>query len=356
MSAATRNLSQISLKRLCYSACLVVPPFGALATLQAFATDITIGSPVNGSKISSPVLIRAHNVGCDGLSPTAFGYSVDKGSGLTPGETAYDIDVTNDPIPAGTHTIYFKSWTSRGECPVVSTQFTVAATASSGIPSYAIASGDLDALNTWTEIHDGGTPGKSKGSTAYPVNTPLYDDAREFFMSYSAKAGERWATDVAKDPTTTYFALDTYVLLANPAQVLNLELDINHTTADGNTVILGTQCSGVTKSWEYAWTALPHLDHWWSTNLKCDPETWTANVWHHVQIGMHHDANGMVTHDWVTLDGVTSYFENATRQSSHFMDWERGIIDTQFQIEGSSATTGSLTAYAHKLTVYRWQP
>jgi hypothetical protein len=70
---------------------------------------------------------------------------------------------------------------------------------------------------------------------------------------------------------------------------------------------------------------------------------------------MHHDPTGIVTHDWVTLDGVTNNFEDATRQSSHFMDWQRGIVQTQFQIEGTNATTGTVTAYAHKLTVYRWQ-
>jgi hypothetical protein len=243
----------------------------ALVPAQAPASDVTVASPVNGSKTSSPVLIRAHTTGCNGFAPTAFGYSVDDSKSLQLGETAYDIDVTNDPIPAGPHTVHFKSWTTRGNCPTVSTAFTVVASSPSGIPPNAISSGDLDSSGGWSEIHDGGTPGKSKGTTSYPVTTPLYDDARKFYMTYSARAGERWATDIAVDKVSTYFVLDAYVMLANPSQVLNLELDVNHTTADDNTVILGTQCSGVTKTWEYAWTALPHLDHWWSTKLASRP-------------------------------------------------------------------------------------
>jgi len=326
----------------------------AIAAPRANAANITVGSPVNGSNISSPVLIRAHNIGCNGLPPTAFGYSIDGSSGLVPGETAFDIDDPNDPIAAGTHTIYFKAWTTRGLCPVVSATFTVGATSVIGIPASAISSGDLDTSIGWYEGHDGGTPGKSTGSTAYPVITTVYDDARQFNMTYSDRAGERWATYVGADTRSTHFVLDTYVLLPNPSQVLNLEMDVDQTLANGNTVILGTQCSAVTTSWEYAWTVGPHLDHWWSTNLPCNPQLWAANVWHHIQIGMHHDSKGVVTHDWVTLDGVTNTFANGTRMSSHFAHWAPGVTNTQFQIEGSSPSTGTVTAYAHKLTIYRW--
>src|SRR5882757_5048255 len=38
----------------------------------------------------------------------------------------------------------------------------------------------------------------------------------------------------------------------------------------------------------------------------CDPRKWAPNVWHHILIGMHRDANGVVTHDWVNFDGTAS--------------------------------------------------
>jgi len=73
-----------------------------------------------------------------------------------------------------------------------------------------------------------------------------------------------------------------------------------------------------------------------------------------VQIGEHHDALGNVTHDWLILDGVYTPFEDATLPSVQNRHWGIGDINTQFQIEGSSLSSGSVTAYVHNVTVYRW--
>jgi hypothetical protein len=324
--------------------------------LPANASDITVGSPVNGSRISRSALIRAHNVGCNGQFPTAFGLSIDDADGIVKGESPYDIDFTTEAIPPGTHTIYFKSWTQSGACPVVASTFMVDATddaTAPSIPSNAVSSGDLDGSSKWTEDHDGGTPGKSKGTTQYPSKTPSYDDAREFHMTYSDEAGERWSNTFTKDSVSTHFVLDTYVYLPNPSQVKNVELDINQVTSNGETIILSTQCSGENGSWEYGDTVGKH-DHWKSTNIKCNPKNWTANVWHHIQIGEHRDTDGFVTHDWVTFDGQYNAFENATLESAHFLDWGSGDLNTQFQIEGANAGSGTVTAYIHKFTIYRW--
>jgi hypothetical protein len=331
---------------------------GLVLSPAAFASDITVGSPVNGVSVTSPVLVRAHNIGCDGVPPSSFGYSIDNATGLVLGETAYDIDVTAQPIPAGTHTIHFKSWTSRGECPTVNTAFTVGGTGggapTSGIPKGAISSGDLDRSDRWNEEHDGGTPGKSKGSMVYPATTPLYDDARKFYMTYTDRAGERWSDTFEGDTeASNYFVVDTYVLLPNPSEVLNLEIDLNQVLANGQTVILSTQCAGTVGQWEYGYT-VGKLDHWWADGIKCNPRDWKANVWHHIQIGEHRDANGFVTHDYVIFDGVESPFKNGTKESAHFLGWGKGELNVQFQIEGTSGGSGVVTAYIHNLTVYRW--
>jgi hypothetical protein len=222
------------------------------------------------------------------------------------------------------------------------------------IPPDATSSGDLDSSN-WSEDHDGGTPGHSKGSTNYPAaDLPDYSDAREFHMTYTDRAGERWSNTFTRDdPNSTHFVLDTYVYLPNPSEAMNLELDINQVIENGETIILSTQCSGKEGHWEYGDTVGKH-DHWKSTNIQCNPENWTANVWHHVQIGEHRDEGGMVTHDWVAVDGVYSAFDNATLESAHFLGWAPGQINTQFQIEGSSFSSGKVTAYVHNFTVYRW--
>src|ERR1700753_362307 len=104
---------------------------GLLFIPPAFAADITVASPVNGTTVPSPVWVRAHNVGCDGLSPTAFGYSVDNSSTLTKGVNVNDIDTTT-AMAAGSHTIHYKAWTSKGICTVVSTTFKVAGGSSAG--------------------------------------------------------------------------------------------------------------------------------------------------------------------------------------------------------------------------------
>jgi hypothetical protein len=337
---------------------LLAVPVGVMLSSQAFASDVTVASPVNGAKVSSPVLVRAHNVGCDGVPPSSFGYSIDDASGLVKGETAFDIDVTAQAVPSGTHTIHFKSWTSHAECPTVNSTFTVGGTSNppvTGIPSYAASSGDLDGSDKWTEEHDGGTPGKSKGSTVYPSSTPLYDDARKFYMTYSDQAGERWSNTFTHDAQSTYFVLDTYILLPNPSEVKNVELDLNQVTSNGETIILSTQCSGEIGQWEYGDTVGSH-DHWKSSGIKCNPAEWKANVWHHIQIGEHRETNGFVTHDYVTIDGVKSLFKNATLESAHFLNWGAADLNTQFQIEGASSGSGTVTAYIHKFTIYHWTP
>jgi hypothetical protein len=203
------------------------------------------------------------------------------------------------------------------------------------------------------EAHDGGTPGESVGTMLYPATTPLYDDAIEFSMTYTKRAGERWSTDFAKDTKSTHFVLDLYVYFPDPSEVRNLEMDINQVDADGVTQIMSTQCAGEIGFWEYGDTHAGH-DHWKSTKLPCNPADWAPNVWHHVQIGEHHDNDGNVTHDWVTLDGVYTPFVDATLPSVHAEHWGIGSINTQFQIEGSSSISGTTTAYVHNLTVYRW--
>ncbi|MGA2536720.1 MAG: hypothetical protein ABSF53_11935 [Terracidiphilus sp.] len=329
----------------------------ATASRQASASEITVGSPVSGMRVSSPVMIKAHNVGCNGARPTYFGYSIDDDRAIVPGRDSYDIDVFGQSLAAGPHTLHFRSWTSEGECPEVTTTFTVQSpkdpTTKLSIPPDAVSSGSLDGSSRWVEGHDGGTPGKSEGWMLYPAKTPLYDDAREFMMTYTERAGERWSTFIVQDTVPTHFALDLYVMFPNPSEVRNLEMDINQVLANGDTIIMSTQCSGEIGFWEYGDTK-GDQEHWKSTKLPCNPATWKANVWHHVQIGEHHDGLGNVTHDWVTLDGDYTPFVDATLPSVRAEDWEIGNIATQFQIEGSSLSSGKATAYVHDLTVYRW--
>jgi hypothetical protein len=326
---------------------------------------IVITSPLNGaSGLSSSVWVRAHSSGCGGLASTSFGYSIDNSATFSPGASASDIDRSGVSIGAGTHAIHFKSWTKSGICPVATSTFTVGGAAAgappstgssalSSLPSSAVAFASLDGLGGWSAEHDTGTPGSSKGSMVYPATTPAYDDAREFYMTYSSGGGERWHISFANNPTATNFALDTYVYVVDPSQMQNLELDLNQVTSDGKTVMLNTQCSSDSKTWEY--TVITNgSDHWKPSNVPCNPLTWAAKTWHHIQIGYHRDNSGNVTHDWVNFDGTHSVFSNTTAPASESLGWAKGTLLTNLQIDGLSKGSGSVTLYVHKMTFYHW--
>jgi hypothetical protein len=340
-----------------------------VSVTSAFASNITVASPTNGTTTTSPVLVRAHNVGCNGVAPTAFGFSIDNSTTTIWGATAYDIDVAQQAISTGQHTIHFKAWSHGQSCPMVNSVINVtdgssgsgsssgqSGSTSSGsttasIPSNALASADLDTLSNWAGEHDSGTPGSSYGSTAYPATTPVYDDAREFYMTYSSGGGERWHISFAKDSQATHFVMDTYVYVPNPDKLANLELDLNQVIPNGKTVIYGTQCSTYSKSWE--WTYYSNGYHWHSSNIPCDPRSWSANTWHHIQVGFHRDSNGVVTHDWVNFDGNQSSFSGATGNAAKPMGWASQTLLMNVQLDGYKSG-GSVTTYLHKTTYYRW--
>ena len=340
----------------------------ATSTPPPSGGGITVTSPVNGaSGLSSPILVEAHNTGCNGKAPVSFDYSIDNNATLFPGSSVSEIDATGVAIGSGTHTIHFKSWLSGGAiCPVVSSTFTIGGTASSSggstssgsssvtaLPSNAVASANLDGLSAWADTHDTGTPGSSSGSMVYPAKTPSYDDAREFYMTYSSGGGQRFHVSFDNNPTAMNFALDTYVYVTDPSQLQNLELDLNQVTSDGNTIFLDTQCSSDSKTWEY--TVITNgSDHWKPSNVPCNTLTWAANTWHHIQIGMHRDNSGNVTHDWVNFDGTHSVFSNTTNFASESLGWQKGTLLTNVQLDGLSKGSGSVTVYIHKMTFYHW--
>ncbi len=335
--------------------------FGLTIPQSALASNITVASPVSGTSASSTVWVRAHNIGCNGLTPTAFGYSIDNSSAFTLGVTPYDIDVTHQSIGGGAHVVHFKSWTNNGICPVVDSTFTAGGGSSIGaapnpapatLPPNA-ASNDLDSASAWEYEHDGGTPGESRGSTVFPATTPVYDDAREFYMTYSNHGGERWHLSFGKNPNVTHFILDTYIYFVDPDQVQNLELDMNQVTSSGSTVIFGTQCSSISKTWEYVYVS-GNSPHWRPSNIGCNPRSWAPNTWHHVQIAFHREGEGKVVHEWVNFDGTRSTFQNAIGDSSLRLGWAAGDLLVNYQLDGNNASSGSITSYVHKMTVASW--
>ena len=149
------------------------------------------------------------------------------------------------------------------------------------------SSGYLDQSGSWKWEHDTGTPGSSTGQLIFGVASPSVDGAAtEFLVSYSQYGGERFHTVFGNDTVATNFIYDTYVYLVNPTQVQNLELDTDQVTANGETIIFGTQCSSVSGTWEYTYASGGHA-HWKPSNIACNPQNWAPNKWHHIQIQAH---------------------------------------------------------------------
>jgi hypothetical protein len=61
-----------------------------------------------------------------------------------------------------------------------------------------------------------------------------------------------------------------------------------------------------------------------------------------------------VTYDWVNVDGKHSGFSNASGYSAKSLGWVRGDLLINFQLDGANSGSGSITAYIHRLIVFRW--
>jgi hypothetical protein len=169
-------------------------------------------------------------------------------------------------------------------------------------------------------------------------------------MTYSNHGGERWHISNGNANNSNNFVLDTYVFIKNPDQVQNLELDVNETLSTGENVLFATQCSSITGTWEWAYVS--GGPHWKSSNVRCNPRSWSANTWHHVQIGMHR-SGATVYHDYVNLDGAHYTFSGAVGYGGQWLGWAKGAVVTNYQIDGEYGS-GSVTSYINKMTVYHW--
>jgi hypothetical protein len=220
------------------------------------------------------------------------------------------------------------------------------------IPSDAKSSGDLVGSSHWTWTHDAKTPGDSVASSHYPEGSPSLDGkAREFYFSYSNKGGERFSLTFEHNAEVTHFVYDTYVYIDDPAQLANLELDMNQVMSDGKTVIYAFQCSGNSGQWEYS-TIEDNSPHWHTSGLPCSPRKWAANKWHHIQIASHRNSSGDVTYDWVNLDGDYKTV-NKGGNGAIELHWSPGDLNLNFQMDGDQSR-GSVKMYADKLIIYFW--
>ena len=236
-----------------------------------------------------------------------------------------------------------------------STSFDVTApAATSSIPASATVSNNLEASQNWHWNHDPGTPGASVGTSSFGISTPSMNGAsRVYSLTYSGHGGEIYHLSFGLDTIATHFVYESYIYITDPSQIQNIEMDMNHVMANGQTVILGTQCAAGSQTWEFTKVANGGT-HWYASNIPCNPRSLSANTWHHIQIASHHDSNGYATYDWVSVDGKQTNFVNAAGPSVLSLGWQRGDLLINFQLDGYNKTSGAITVYTEKMAMYRW--
>jgi hypothetical protein len=318
---------------------------------------VTVSSPTNGATVTSPFSLSAKAGACSSQTIASMGYSLDSSSNtavIQSGNIA-----TGVTAPLGSHILHVKSWGKKGASCVTHVAITVvAAAAGSGpaIPSDATVTKAIQNVKKWTAQHDSGTSGSSSGDMNLVASPSVSGSARKFSTSYTNYGGERYNVSLAVDQASTHFVYDVKIYIANSSSdVANIEMDLNHVMPNGQTAIFGFQCDGWSHTWDYAvniGTPLVPVAHWVHANQSCYPQKWGTNSWHRVQIEYSRDGSGNVTYDAVWLDGKEQDL-NVTISSAFALGWAPSL-NSNFQIDGFTSTSGSSSVYIDNLALYSW--
>ncbi len=314
----------------------------------AFA--ITVNTPANNSLLTSPFTLIASTTTCGSGNAVSMGYSLDYGSTTIVGTSFSALVISGD----GPHILHVKCWGPNGASDVSDLNITLAPSTTVAPPNATIVS-NIQTQTNWVWTMDTATSGTASGSSQIMTTPSLSGSSRKHAMSFTNNGGERFHTTIGADIIATHFVYDVQVMLANPAAIGNIEMDLNQVLSNGDTVIFGVQCDGWSGTWDYtvnAGTRTNPVDQWVQSNVPCAaPKTWTANTWHHIQIAYSRDAVGNVTYESVVLDGVQSAFSGATGNSAFSLGWASTLL-TNFQLDGMGS--GSTVAYVDNLSISRW--
>lgn len=328
---------------------------GGQSTSSSPSGGVTVSTPANGASVGSPFNLVASASSCSSQPVTSFGYSLDDSTSPTVVSGA-SIN-TQVGAQSGTHTLHVKAWGNQGAS--CDTDVVVAVTDSSSpeqslVPANAIRASNLQTSESWQASHDPVSGAGSSGSMNMVGSPSLSGHARQFNTSFSGNGGEIYDLAFGNDPSTSNFFYDAWVYLTSSASnIQNLEMDMNQVLTDGETVIYGFQCDGISGTWDYTanqGTASNPADTWVHSNAACNVRNWSQNAWHHIQISYQRDDSGNVTYNSVWLDGVEAKI-NATVPSAFSLGWTPTLL-TNFQVDGIGS--GSNTVYLDNLTISRW--
>jgi hypothetical protein len=138
------------------------------------SSNITVASPVNGSKITSPFNLAASVTTCSGVPATSMGYSID-GSGTTVEPLSFGASISKN---LGTHTVVVKCYGANASAQV-SLSVDIVSPPSAATPKFSVASGTYTSAQT-VNISDA-TAGASiyytTNGSSPTTSSPLYTGA-----------------------------------------------------------------------------------------------------------------------------------------------------------------------------------
>jgi hypothetical protein len=298
-----------------------------------------------------------------------MGYSLDdSASTAVVYGTAVAASVT---AAAGAHVLHVKSWGNAGAAcdtdvnisvsgssPATTGGSSVAPSGGSGayVPPNAVTVTNIQAFGDWVSLYDAGTYGAAAGAMTMVGSPSLSGNALEFYTTYTYYGGERYYASFGDDTTSSNFVYDGWVYLdSSSGSIANLEMDVNQTMSNGETVIFGFQCDGWNRTWDFtenAGTPTAPIDHWVQSGAACNVQTWAQYAWHHVQVSYSRDAYGNVTYQSVWLDGNQQQI-NATVPSAFALGWAPTVV-TNFQVDSVAPGWSSSNVYLDDLAISRW--
>jgi hypothetical protein len=333
---------------------IAVLAFAGMTVAGTAQTQTLVASPTNGNVESSPFAVIAGASTCDSNPVAYIGYSLDNSTYTAISSGGY----VNQPVSAapGWHTVYIKVWDVYGDVCVSPVSVDVDVHTTDVIPPAAQGVGMIQTMGGWTAEHDGGTPGMSYGGMSLTSSPSLTGAAALYANEFIYYGGERYTTEYDYNATAQNFFYDAWVYIdGSAAGFENLEFDLNHTMSNGITAIMGFQCDGWDNTWDVAVNAgspTNYVNTWLHSYAPCDPQNWTPNQWHHVQVYYSHDQNGWVTYHSVWLDGLEQDL-GFTLFEGYYLGWSPGN-STNFQIDGNSSGTTWGNVYIDAMTVYHW--
>ena len=337
--------------------CLYAALAFACLTSAALA-DVTVTFPADGSALMSPFSVQAAAGVCQSQPLSTMAYSIDSGRDTMVKSSTIAVQLAAAP---GVHTLHVKSWGTGGALCQQAININILDKLPA-IPANVAATASIQGMTTWTGEHDAATTGSSTGTTSLLTGaTQLSGQTRQFTFHYANDGGERFHVSFPANVSATHFVYDTYLMVnshcgsALCGKLVNVEMDMNQVLPNRDVVIYGVQCDGWTGTWDYTvneGTPAHSLSTWRHTNVACDPNKWTKDAWHHVQIAYSRDDSGTVTYESASLDGVETPFSGAVGPSLFALNWGPVLL-TNFQMDGQGAN-GTQTMEMANTTLYAW--